>query len=91
MLDRSVQTSVIAAPLLIHEVFPKLTLRHLLDGDGQITLDELSGHMKDAGYADAAVAKIFKSLDLNQDGYLSRDELRAGLSPVACRLSPVAG
>ena len=36
VLDRSVQASVEVAPVFIHEVFPKLTLRHLLNGEGQV-------------------------------------------------------
>ena len=38
VLDRSVQASVVVAPLFIHEVFPKLTVRHLLNGEGQVLL-----------------------------------------------------
>jgi hypothetical protein len=50
-----------------------------IDGDGTITLEELSNHMSKSGYADDVVEKIFSKFDINKDGGVSRDEFRAGL------------
>jgi Ca2+-binding EF-hand superfamily protein len=50
-----------------------------IDGDGTITLEELSNHMTKSGYADDVVEKIFSKFDINKDGGVSRDEFRAGL------------
>jgi Ca2+-binding EF-hand superfamily protein len=50
-----------------------------IDGDGTITLEELSTHMTKAGYASDVVGKIFSKFDINKDGGVSRDEFRAGL------------
>lgn len=49
------------------------------NGDGSISLEELTNHMKQAGYADDAVSKIFRKLDINNDGGVSQEEFRAGL------------
>jgi Ca2+-binding EF-hand superfamily protein len=49
------------------------------NGDGSISLEELTNHMKQAGYADDAVSKIFRKLDINNDGGVSVEEFRAGL------------
>jgi len=49
-----------------------------IDGDGTISEAELVAHLTGAGYTEVAVSKIFEKLDTNQDGVLSRDELRAG-------------
>jgi Ca2+-binding EF-hand superfamily protein len=50
-----------------------------IDGDGTITLEELSNHMTKSGYANNVVEKIFSKFDINKDGGVSRDEFRAGL------------
>jgi Ca2+-binding EF-hand superfamily protein len=50
-----------------------------IDGDGTITLEELSSHLTKSGYADDVVEKIFSKFDINKDGGVSRDEFRAGL------------
>jgi Ca2+-binding EF-hand superfamily protein len=49
------------------------------NGDGSLSLEELTNHMRQAGYADDAVRKIFRNLDKNNDGGVSREEFRAGL------------
>lgn len=62
------------------------------DGDGSITLKEMTAHMTKSGYAEEAVAKIFGKLDINSDGSVSKEEFRAGLvrySPL--RSAPVFG
>lgn len=50
-----------------------------IDGDGSISLDELTNHLKTSGYADDAIAKIFARLDVNNDGSISKEEFRDGL------------
>ena len=61
----------------LHADADALFARLDVDGDGEISLDELRAHLKTRGYADVAVDKIFARLDANLDGALSREELRA--------------
>ena len=61
----------------LHADADALFARLDVDGDNEISLDELRAHLQTRGYADVAVDKIFARLDLNLDGALSRDELRA--------------
>jgi Ca2+-binding EF-hand superfamily protein len=49
------------------------------DGSGSISQAELMSHMNKAGYANEAIAKIFKALDTNKDGFISKGEFRTGL------------
>merc|ERR1712070_336601 len=48
------------------------------DGDGSISQEELSSHLSKSGYSDTAIATIFKKLDTNEDGILSREEMYNG-------------
>ena len=47
-----------------------------VDGDGEVSMGELSGHLQRLGYSPATIESIFKLLDVNSDGSISRDELR---------------
>merc|ERR1719486_1759785 len=49
-----------------------------VNGDGEISRDELVAHLTGAGYTEAAVNLILDKLDTNQDASLSQDELRKG-------------
>ena len=49
-----------------------------IDGDGQLTRDELIEHVLRKGGTDEDAAKIFSLLDVNSDGNISLGELRAG-------------
>ena len=46
------------------------------NGDGELSARELQSHLQGTGYSPRTVSAIFDSLDLNQDGTISRDELR---------------
>ena len=48
------------------------------NGDGGISLEELTKHLLKSGYNEAAVQKVFDKLDTDKSGELSRDELRSG-------------
>ena len=45
-----------------------------IDGDGEITRDELSAHLLSCGYTPAAVDAVFGALDTNADAAISRVE-----------------
>ena len=47
-----------------------------VDGDGTVTLTEITDHLEKSGYKPDAVAKIFEKLDTDKSGCISRDELR---------------
>merc|ERR1740124_318279 len=47
------------------------------DGDGQLTIAELSQHLGGAGYSVAAIANLFDTVDIDKDGEISCDELCA--------------
>jgi len=47
------------------------------DGDGQLTIAELSEHLGGAGYSSAAIANLFETVDIDNDGEISCDELCA--------------
>ena len=49
-----------------------------LDGDGQITHDELRSHLRGCGYSMSAANTIFAALDTNEDGVLTLEELADG-------------
>jgi len=49
-----------------------------VNGDGEISRDELVAHLTGAGYTEAAVNLIFDKLDTNNDASLSQEELRMG-------------
>ena len=61
------------------------------DGDDEITLDEIGKYLCDTGYGDGVAMEVFKLLDINSDGAISRAELRweptRCHSPVSYRLS----
>ena len=48
------------------------------DGDGSITVTELTNHLSKAGYNDKAIETVFSKLDADSDGELTKEELRAG-------------
>lgn len=47
------------------------------DGDGHLTIAELSQHLGGAGYSSAAIANLFETVDIDNDGEISCDELCA--------------
>ena len=47
------------------------------DGDGQLTIAELSQHLGGAGYSVAAITNLFEAVDIDNDGEISCDELCA--------------
>ena len=49
------------------------------DGDGSVSMDELRAHMRQRGATDEQIATLFKALDENNDGMLSREEMAVGL------------
>merc|ERR1719440_527135 len=49
-----------------------------VNGDGSVSMDELTSHLMKSGYNEAAVQKVFEKLDTDKDGELSKEELRAG-------------
>jgi len=49
-----------------------------VDGDGTVTLDEITEHLIKSGYKPEAISKIFEKLDTDQSGSISQEELRAG-------------
>ena len=51
-----------------------------LDGDNEITVLELRKHLDGTGYSASSVDDIFRALDLNCNGAISREEMRAGFS-----------
>jgi Ca2+-binding EF-hand superfamily protein len=53
------------------------------DGDGQLTIAELSQHLGAAGYSSAAIDNLFETVDINNDGEISCDELCACFSRFA--------
>ena len=49
-----------------------------VDGNGEISKDELREHLKSfSKYSFKAISKLFKMLDANRDGVIERDEMRA--------------
>eukprot|EP00966_Prymnesium_polylepis_P164712 3807811-Prymnesium_polylepis.1 len=60
----------------IHDVAD--TLFNVLDrnGDEAISKEELAAHLLLARYSEEAIQAIFDLLDVNQDGQVSRNELR---------------
>ena len=46
-----------------------------INGDGQVSYNEFYTYYKKKGYADIRIKKLFKSLDLNNDGVLSPNEI----------------
>ena len=48
------------------------------DGDGSITVTELTNHLSKAGYNDKAIETVFSKLDTDSDGELTNEELRKG-------------
>jgi hypothetical protein len=47
------------------------------DGNGEISKEEFSEHLKACGYEDDRINKVFTSIDVSADGSLSGDEFRA--------------
>jgi Ca2+-binding EF-hand superfamily protein len=50
-----------------------------VDGNGSVSLTEMSTHLTSAGYTKDVINKIFGKLDLNKDGAISRQEFQGGL------------
>ena len=48
------------------------------NGDGTISLAELSAHLQKAGYNQQAVDMVFSKLDTDGDEEITRDELKRG-------------
>jgi hypothetical protein len=53
------------------------------NGDGEISRDELRGHLLSCGYTEVAVGAIFRTLDTNSDDAISRAEFAAAFLKVA--------
>jgi Ca2+-binding EF-hand superfamily protein len=49
------------------------------DGNGYLELDELSNHLKPVGYTEKVINSIFKKMDMNNDGKISRQEFQGGM------------
>lgn len=49
------------------------------DGNGEISLDELTAHLTKSGYEETVVTKIFAKMDVNNDGCISGEEFRTGM------------
>ena len=49
------------------------------DGNGYLTLDELTSHLKPAGYTEQVINTIFTKMDMNKDGQISRQEFQGGM------------
>ena len=49
------------------------------DGNGEISLDELTAHLTKSGYEETVVTKIFAKMDVNHDGSISGEEFRTGM------------
>jgi len=49
------------------------------DGNGEISLDELTSHLTKSGYEETVVTKIFAKMDVNNDGCISGEEFRTGM------------
>jgi len=48
------------------------------NGDGIISFDELSDHLRGQGFSEGATEHVFDLLDVNRDGEISAAELRLG-------------
>lgn len=46
------------------------------NGDGAVSLEELSAHLAGIGYSDGTIVNLFGALDANADGSISRNEMR---------------
>jgi Ca2+-binding EF-hand superfamily protein len=49
------------------------------DGNGYLELDELTNHLKPVGYTEKVINSIFKKMDMNSDGKISRQEFQGGM------------
>jgi len=49
------------------------------DGNGYLTLEELTSHLKPAGYTEQVIQTIFTKIDYNKDGQISRQEFQGGM------------
>lgn len=47
------------------------------NGDGVVSVPEMRSHLESTGYAEGAVDKVFALLDLDANGELDREEMRA--------------
>ena len=49
-----------------------------INGDGEISTDELRGHLLSLQYSEVAADAVFSNLDIDGNGSLDREELRSG-------------
>jgi Ca2+-binding EF-hand superfamily protein len=50
-----------------------------VDGNGSVSLKEMTTHLTSAGYTKDVINKIFRKLDFDKDGTISRQEFQGGL------------
>merc|ERR1719237_866259 len=54
-----------------------------LDGNGVVDFDEMRQYLRTRGYTDTAVNAVFRGMDANSDGELSRTEFEDGFTKYA--------
>lgn len=50
-----------------------------IDGNRNVSREEISNHLTVAGYAEKQINQIFDKIDVNKDGAISKDEFRNGM------------
>ena len=79
-------------PVLTALLSPALSANLDINGDGEITEEELRDRLSAYKYKDELLAKMFASIDLDASGDISADELRkAFVSYPTLRTAPGLG
>jgi len=50
-----------------------------IDGNGNVSLEEITDHLSVAGYTEKVIKQIFAKMDANKDNQISKDEFRNGM------------
>jgi len=50
-----------------------------VDGDTNVSLEEITAHLSVAGYTEKVIKQIFAKMDVNKDNAISKDEFRNGM------------
>mmetsp|Transcript_23629 Transcript_23629/g.27875 ORF Transcript_23629/g.27875 Transcript_23629/m.27875 type:complete len:231 (+) Transcript_23629:99-791(+) len=50
-----------------------------IDGDANVSLEEITDHLSVAGYTEKVIKQIFVKMDTNKDNQISKDEFRNGM------------